>query len=120
MFVAYEEIAKGCKKLQLLETIDGINEDNRSWSICGIWSKNRWEWHTTLLSAMVCKSSVVGFYDSMGDVSVEYCLNQTRMETMFCSAAYLKKLLGMKDNGMGQYIKNIILFDTDAESAQLR
>ena len=70
----YEEIARGCKALRLLEPVEGINEDGREWAFCGIWAKNRWEWHTTLLSAMVCKATVIGFYDSMGDSSVDYCL----------------------------------------------
>ena len=73
--IAYEEIAKGMKVLRLTEPIPGINEDGKQWSFCGIWSKNRWEWHTTMLSAMVCKATVIGFYDSMNDASVEYCLN---------------------------------------------
>lgn len=75
MFVKYEEIAKGCKDLRLLEPVPGINEDGKQWAFAGIWAKNRWEWHTTLLSCMACKASVIGFYDSMGDTSVEYCLN---------------------------------------------
>ena len=72
--VCYEEIARGCKALRLLEPAEGINEDGREWAFCGIWAKNRWEWHTTLLSAMVCKATVIGLYDSMGDASVDYCL----------------------------------------------
>lgn len=74
VFQKYEQIAKGCKELQLLEVIPGINEDGKQWSFCGIWSKNRWEWHTTMLASMALKSTVIGFYDSMGDSSVDYCL----------------------------------------------
>lgn len=79
VFEKYEAIAKGCKELRLLETVEGINEDGKEWAFCGIWSKNRWEWHTTMLSSMVCKATVIGFYDSMGDASVEYCFNQTKL-----------------------------------------
>ena len=60
--------------MNLLNPIDGIDEDGKQWSFAAIWSKNRWEWHTTLLSAMVCKATVIGLYDSMGDASVDYCL----------------------------------------------
>ena len=45
---------------------------------------------------MVCKATVIGFYDSMGDSSVDYCLKQTRLETMFCTAPYLKRMLDMR------------------------
>lgn len=71
----YEEIAKGSKALGLMNVVPGIDEDGKEWSFTGIWSKNRWEWHTVLLCAMVNRSTVIGFYDSMGDDAVEYCLN---------------------------------------------
>ena len=117
VFEVYEEIAKGSKILNLFQNIPGINEDGKEWAFCGIWSKNRWEWHVTQLAAMVLKATVVGFYDSMGDSSVDYCMNQTRLETMFVSAGYLKKLLGMREAGMAQYLKTIVLFDVDAETS---
>ena len=62
---------------------------------------------------MALKATVIGFYDSMGDSSVDYCLKQTKLETMFVSAAYLKKMLDMRENNMAQFIRNIILFDSD-------
>ena len=69
---------------------------------------------------MVCKASVIGFYDSMGDASVDYCLKQTKLETMFLTAPYLKKMLGMRDQGYATHIKNIVMFDTDEESMALK
>jgi long-chain acyl-CoA synthetase len=55
----------------------------------------------------------------MGDSAVDYCLKQTRMETMFCTAPYLKKILGMREQGMATQIKNVVMFDTDAETVAL-
>ena len=45
----------------------------------------------------------------MGDSAVDYCLKQTRMETMFCTAPYLKKILGMREQGMATQIKNVVM-----------
>ena len=73
-----------------------------------------------MLSAMVCKSTIIGFYDSMGDASVDYCLKQTKLETMFVSSPYLKKMLGMREQGLATHIKNIVMFDTNEESVALR
>jgi len=42
------------------------------------------------------------------------------METMFISSAYLKKMLGMRDQGYATFIKNIVMFDTDDESMALK
>lgn len=39
---------------------------------------------------------------------------------MFVSAPYLKKLLNMRDQGFGEHIKSIVLFDTDQESLALK
>ena len=38
----------------------------------GIWSKNCAEWLITLLATMKVKTSVVGFYDAMGNTAVDY------------------------------------------------
>ena len=43
----YEEVAKGMRALNLCQKVDSIKEDGKDWSFCGIWSKNRSEWHTT-------------------------------------------------------------------------
>jgi len=32
---------------------------------------------------------------------------------MFVSAAYLKKMLDMRENNMAEFIRNIVLFDSD-------
>jgi len=61
--VIYEEIAKGCKALHLLDVVPGVDEDGKEWAFAGIWSKNKWEWYVTLFAAMVCKATTIGFYD---------------------------------------------------------
>lgn len=109
----YEEVARGCKALRLLEPVPGVNEDGKEWAFAGIWSKNRWEWHTTLIAGMAWKATTIGFYDSMSYEAVDYILNQTKCETMFCTSEYLKKLLDMKDDGKAVSIKNIVMYDTD-------
>ena len=63
---------------------------------CGIWAKNRQEWMTTLYACMYYKMTVVGFYDAMGVVSLEYILNQTEMTTIVCSGEYIMKIVEMK------------------------
>ena len=91
--------------------ISDIDEDGKEWRFCGIWSKNRWEWHTTMLSIMVQRATLIGFYDSMGDVQVDYCLNQTKLSTIFCTNNYLAKVIAMKNKGIAQHVTNLVLFD---------
>ena len=45
---------------------------------------------------MYYKMTVVGFYDAMGVVSLEYILNQTEMTTIVCSGEYIMKIVDMK------------------------
>ena len=78
---------------------------------CGIWSKNRAEWMTTLLACMHYKITVVGFYDAMGTQSVEFILNQTEMQTIVCSGDYIEKIVNMKKDDMAQHIKALITLD---------
>lgn len=73
-----------------------------------------------MLSAMVCKSTIIGFYDSMGEAAVDYCLKQTKLETMFVSAPYLKKIIGMREQGYCTFIKNIVMFDTNADTPAIK
>lgn len=53
---------------------------------------------------MVCKATIVGFYDSMGDASVDYCLKQTKLQSLFVSSAYLKKVIHLKEQGMATFV----------------
>lgn len=103
-----------------LTPVSMTDDEGREWRFCGIWSKNRWEWHTTLLACMVNRASTIGFYDSMGPAAVDYCLKQTKVSTMFCTAEYLIKLIDMKKHEQATHITNIVLFNTDANTADHR
>jgi long-chain acyl-CoA synthetase len=98
-------LARGLAMLDLCPEIEG------GFKFCGIWSKNRWEWMTTLLACMHYKITVVGFYDAMGTSSVEFILNQTEMTSIICSGDYIEKIVNMKKDGMAQHIKNLVTID---------
>jgi long-subunit acyl-CoA synthetase (AMP-forming) len=52
--------------------IQGEGKDQR---FIGIWSKNRAEWAITEIAAMRVKTSVVGFFDAMGEDAVDFIIN---------------------------------------------
>ena len=56
-----EDLARSLKIQDLCPDID---ENGKTFRFCGIWAKNRWEWHTTLLACMHYKITTVGFYDA--------------------------------------------------------
>ena len=53
-----------------------------------------------MLSIMVQRATLVGFYDSMGEAQVDYCLNQTKLTTIYATKDYLSKVTSMKEKGM--------------------
>ena len=82
-WLSYEQVDENSKNLAR-----GLRKNNfcpevadefegKHFSFCGIWSKNRQEWLTTLLGCMHYNYTVVGFYDAMGVKSVDFILNQT-------------------------------------------
>ena len=85
---------------------------------CGIWSKNRAEWMTTLLACMHYKITVVGFYDAMGTSAVEYILNQTEMTSIVCTSDYCEKIFNMKKDGFAQNIKCLVILDEERSAEE--
>lgn len=57
------------------------------------------------------RMTVVGFYDAMGSVSVEFILNQTEMQTIICSGEYIKRIVDMRKDGMAGHIKALVTMD---------
>ena len=91
-----QHLAKGMWDLNLCPEIKG-EKGGKPMRFAGIWSKNREEWDVTKLACMYISSCIVGFYDSMGDNSVDFILNETELTTIFCSAAYLTKISHLKE-----------------------
>ena len=71
--------------------------------------KNRWEWTTSLLSAMHFSITAVGFYDAMSLEQVDFILNQTEMKTMVVTPDYAQKIVGMKKQGKASNIDALIV-----------
>lgn len=77
----------------------------------GTWARNRQEWLTTLLAGMHYNITNVGFYDAMSVNAVDYILNQTKIETICCEGALVKKITDMKKSGLAASLKTLVLFD---------
>lgn len=67
-FVDLDEVtqnfARGIRELDLSPEVEG---EGKMWRFFGIWSKNRWEWLSAMLSNMYVKTTTVGFFDAMGN-----------------------------------------------------
>lgn len=49
--------------------------DDQEWRFIAIQAKNRVEWHVTHLANMLCKTTTIGLYDSLGEVETRYIIN---------------------------------------------
>ena len=67
---------------------------------------------------MRVKTSVVGFFDAMGEDAVDFIIKQTELTTVFVTKEYIDKLIKMKKAGKCQTVSKIVCYDGDLSAAQ--
>jgi long-chain acyl-CoA synthetase len=100
--------AKAIVKLELCPTIE--TEDGE-FKFMGIYSRNKEEWYVTDLACQLNSCTVVTLYDTLGDSTIPFVLNQTQLTTLTMESKNLKKIIKLKGESKLDYLKNIILFD---------
>jgi len=95
--------------------VPDIQAEGKTIKICGIWSKNRWEWLSTQIASWFMNSCVTGFYDSMNDSAIKYIIDQTQMTIIFCEGKYVQRLIDMKKAGKAETIVDIVNYDDSLE-----
>ena len=81
----------------------------------GIYSKNREEWIVADLAAHLNSVTVVTFYDTLGDDTIGYVLDQTKLTTIVMESKNLHKLNVLKKNNKSANLQNVILIDVEKE-----
>jgi long-chain acyl-CoA synthetase len=77
----------------------------------GIYAKNREEWIVSDLACILNDVTSVPFYDTLGDESLEFIINQTNLTTMCCTADKIKTLSKLKRNHKIDSLVNLIILD---------
>ena len=67
---------------------------------------------------MRMKTTLIGFFDAMGEESVNFIVEQTELTTIFCAKEYVDRLIKMKNEGKLKSLENILCFDGDLTSEQ--
>lgn len=102
---------------QVLDMIPEIESPiNGKFRFLGIYSKNREEWIISDLAAHLNAATVVTFYDTLGDHTIEYILEQTKLTSIVIESKSLKKLNVLKKENKSGDLKNIIMLDLEDES----
>ena len=117
-WVTYEEgekkILNFCRGLNVLNLCPNIQiENDESFRLLGLYSKNRPEWLYAYFGAVRDSISIVTVYDTLGDIALEYIFNQTKMTSIVAESKVIKKLLNLAKDGKTCQIKNLIVLDME-------
>ncbi|KAF4666190.1 hypothetical protein FOL46_003215, partial [Perkinsus olseni] len=91
----YERIinfGRGLEELNLLS-----KSEDGSMRLIGIYMKNRSEWVIAEQGAFTRRATTVPLYDTLGEDTVHYILNQTELSTVVCSAVQVPNLVKVKE-----------------------
>jgi len=112
----YQEVRDFASAIISLDLCPQIQSPNDgALKFIGIYSKNREEWIVADLAGHLLGATVVTFYDTLGESTIEYILDQTKLTTIVMESKSLKKLIGLKKNNSHGNLKNIILLDVESE-----
>ncbi len=100
--------AKACVQLDLCPEIES---EGRKVRMMGIFCKTREEWMTTWIASWYFGGCVVPLYDTLGDESVEWIVNQTDLRAIVTAPATIGKLVKLKQQGKIDILKAIITVD---------
>jgi long-chain acyl-CoA synthetase len=107
------DFARGIITLDLCPTIQ--SEHDGEFKFMGIYSRNKEEWVVTDLACHLNSITVVTLYDTLGEETIPFVLDQTKLTTLAMESKNLKKIIKLRKEGKGQFLKNIILFDVEDE-----
>ena len=115
-WVTFEECEKKilnfCRGLNVLNLCPLTQlDDDDSFRLLGIYSKNRPEWLYSYFGAVRDSITIVTVYDTLGDIALEYIFNQTKLTTVVVESKVLKKLLNLAKKEKTCQLKNLIVLD---------
>ena len=119
-WITYEEannlMTNFCIGLNIMNFCPVVNIENEGqFRFLGIFSRNKKEWLLSFLGAMKDSITVVPIYETLGDLAVEYILEQTQLTTVVIEIKALKKILELaKENKIG-CLKNLIVIEKELD-----
>ena len=89
---AHQESASIARYLMHHNLCPKIENEEGAFRFLSVYAKNREEWVVTDLGAMMAGITTVTLYDTLGQESIDYILNQTFMKTVVCSSDKIKNI----------------------------
>jgi len=93
-------ISKGLKSL-------GVNADDN----VGIFSSNRAEWTTSMISIVSRSARVIALYDTLGEEALKHIIGQAKIEVLFSEVNKLKVLNDLVNHVDDCALKTVIVYN---------
>ena len=119
-WITYEEannlMTNFCIGLNIMNFCPAINIENEgSFRFLGIYSRNKKEWLLSFLGAMKDSITIVTIYETLGDLAIEYILEQTQLTTVVIEIKALKKILELAKQNKIFCLKNLIVIEKELD-----
>ncbi len=95
-----------------------VINDEGAFRFVGLYSKNREEWVVSDFASMISGITTVTLYDTLGNESIDYTLDQTQIRTVFLSSDKIRNISDLKAQGKISQTTHIIYYD-DANPADV-
>ena len=117
-WITYEEanniMTNFCLGLNVMNLCPKIDIENEgSFRFLGIYSRNKKEWLLSFLGAMKDSITIVTIYETLGDLAVEFILEQTQITSVVIEIKALAKILELAKKNRLSNLKNIIVIEKE-------
>ena len=117
-WITYEEanniMTNFCLGLNVMNLCPKIDIENEgSFRFLGIYSRNKKEWLLSFLGAMKDSITIVTIYETLGDLAVEFILEQTQITSVVIEIKALAKILELANKNKLFNLKNIIVIEKE-------
>lgn len=92
------------------------SKSDGTFKFLGLYSKNREEWVVVDNACHALGITNVTFYDTLGDDTIGYILDQTKLKTLVMESKNLKKITALKNANKSADLQNIVLLDEESET----
>ena len=117
-WITYEEanniMTNFCLGLNVMNLCPKIDIENEgSFRFLDIYSRNKKEWLLSFLGAMKDSITIVTIYETLGDLAVEFILEQTQITSVVIEIKALAKILELANKNKLFNLKNIIVIEKE-------
>ena len=109
-----QDFARGIHVLELCPSI--VSKDNEKFRFIGLYARNCEPWVVADLAGHLSGATVVTFYSTLGENTIEYILEQTLLTTVVMESKALKGIIELKKSDKSGNLQNIILVDAADET----